>query len=267
MTHTYAKLALLLVVMSFSAWTFIESNREVSTEVPICEELKTPQTSETLNSAELINDEAYYYDIGTRFRPIKHSKLNEALNFYQLVLDDELPDLNHLKSLKLMRIVNEAWDIHQVRGESIAFNEDQLAFLGQLEYSDNFVVRADYESYNQIGQLISDLYTPHFTVVPKQQARYIPGKEKLLAIIRQQNASYTANLRQEQIGSGKMYFTISPDGEVENIHLNSYKSIPAIDINLGNILRKLPGKWEAARNAKGEKVAQELVLSYGTPGC
>lgn len=33
------------------------------------------------------------------------------------------------------------------------------------------------------------------------------------------------------------------------------------------LITHAPGKWEAAENANGEKVDQDLVFSFGTIGC
>ena len=33
------------------------------------------------------------------------------------------------------------------------------------------------------------------------------------------------------------------------------------------LIYKIPGTWQPAENAKGEKIDQELVLSFGLMGC
>lgn len=267
MTHAYTKIALSGLVIAFSLWTFIDYDETISEEAPLCKSEIPVEESPQKETMPVLDAEEYYYNYGPRFSPIKHSQVKSAVNFYELVQWEDAPDLNHLTSMKLMLIVDEKWDVYQVEGASVGFSEEQLSFLQNLDYSDNFVVRVDYEEYNSLGQAVPDFFTPHLTVVPEQQARYSLGKDALLDYIREKNEPYTAGLSLDQIGSGKLYFTVTKEGKIENININGYKSIPAIDLNLTNLMQNLPGDWEPARNAAGENVDQELVLSFGNMGC
>ena len=42
---------------------------------------------------------------------------------------------------------------------------------------------------------------------------------------------------------------------------------PSVDDELIKIITNMPKKWESAANSKGEKVNQEFVFFFGTPGC
>ena len=51
------------------------------------------------------------------------------------------------------------------------------------------------------------------------------------------------------------------------VELEESSGYPAIDKTMIELLTNAPGKWKPAKNAKGEKVDQQLVFSFGEVGC
>jgi len=65
----------------------------------------------------------------------------------------------------------------------------------------------------------------------------------------------------------KIRFTISTEGEITNIRHDSISRYASIDKRMIKFLKKIPGEWQPAENAKGEKVEQDLVFTFAIPGC
>jgi|GEM_PF-756714 len=211
--------------------------------------------------------EDFYYDIGTRFGGVSMERVREAQSLADFLEPLEEFDLETLRDMSLQSIVYERRDGQRFYGLHPEFNPAQKSFLKNLNYSDNFMIEANFIEVNEYSQEIPELYTPHFTVVPEVQAFYVPGKRNLLQHIRKENAPLLEGISEEEVGFAMIYFTVKADGKVGDIYMENPSPFPAMNQNLINILENLPGEWSIARNEKGEAVDQQFVLRLGMAGC
>ena len=74
-------------------------------------------------------------------------------------------------------------------------------------------------------------------------------------------------MQADKLQPAKLYFTVSKEGMIENVRLDRTSNFPAVDETMIELITNAPGKWIPAENSKGEKVDQELVVSFGLMGC
>jgi len=277
MTHAYSKITLLIIVLSFVAFTaFTGQPFEKKHEASLSGESdlkKSNSSDEQAYNNHILNDsleaieQEFYYNIGTRYAAIKKSELQSATHIVDIFKTDYELELADLKSVELSKVNVGRWEGPKVGGSAATFNKPQLQFIEELEYADDFAVIANLVHENELNQLIPEMITPHYTVVPEVQAYYIPGKRNLLNYIRKENADLIKDLSQEEIGAAAIFFTITKNGALTNIEVDRENTLPSIQLNLIKLLKNLPGQWEAARNASGQKVDQRLMLFFGNQGC
>ncbi|MGB0979655.1 MAG: hypothetical protein ACPGVV_09680 [Croceimicrobium sp.] len=278
MTQAYSKITLLIIVLSFVAFTaFTGQPFEKKIELSLNEETdpkkSTKSADEQAYNNHVLNDsleaieQEFYYNIGTRYGAIKKSELLSATHIVDIYKTDYELELADIKSIELSRVNVGRWEGPKLGGSEATFNEPQRQFIEELDFSDDFVVITNLVHENELNQLIPEMIAPHYTVVPEVQAYYIPGKRNLLNYIRSENAALIKDLSQDDIGAAAIFFTITKNGELRDIEVDRENTLPAIQLNLINLLKNLPGQWEAARNADGEKVDQRLMLFFGNQGC
>jgi hypothetical protein len=147
-------------------------------------------------------------------------------------------------------------------------NEAQLKMLKSFDYSTNIKIRADFLEKNEIsGKLEYSYTTPHLTVVPEKQALYIDGKDALMKFLREESKTSRADVVPENLQPANLLFTVTKKGTIENVRLDRTSNYEMVDKKMIELITTAPGKWQAAENAKGEKVDQELVVSFGLMGC
>jgi hypothetical protein len=210
----------------------------------------------------------FFYDMGPRFRPMKKSYLNKAASVSEFLEPQELERFNTFKKISVIKIKPDYSTERRVDVLGTEFSEDQLEFIRSLEYSDSFYIKAYYEGHSNVtGLEENDYFSPHFTVAPEKSAKYSEGMAALLDHFRVNNAELTKSLDQNKLMPAKLFLTVNGSGEVENVYLKHSCGFDQIDERMIKLAKNLPGKWEAAENESGEKVDQELVISYGLVGC
>ena len=75
------------------------------------------------------------------------------------------------------------------------------------------------------------------------------------------------NVDPEQLKPARLYFTVTKDGTIENLKLDSGSGYPEVDKKMMELITKTPGAWLPAKNSKAETVNQELVVFFGLMGC
>lgn len=148
-------------------------------------------------------------------------------------------------------------------GNSEVLNNAQYQLLQTADYSTNIYIRSDYKN-EYTG---SNYLTYFMTVVPKNQAEYIGGNDALIEYLKENSKKETAVIRQDQLKPGRVNFTVTKDGAIENINLDSTSGYPSVDKVLVEMISNTQGKWNPASNSKGEKVDQTLVFFFGFQGC
>jgi hypothetical protein len=153
-------------------------------------------------------------------------------------------------------------------GTTSTLTKSQLTFINSLTYSTSFVVETEYVQKNpQCGKLELTTLTPHYTVVPEVQAEYEGGKESLMEFLRENSLELWKDIDEKELQPAKLFFTVTKSGAISNIYLDRTSNFPKIDKRMKELLSKVPGNWNSATNSLGEKVDQELVVSFGLMGC
>ncbi len=210
----------------------------------------------------------FFYDFGTRFGAIKKSDLDKMTHASDFLVIDEDEEFSDYGSVSVIIVIDDKRsDIREV-GTSNELTAGQINLLRSSEPSTNFVVSADFEcKNNKTGVVDYKSATPHLTIVPEKQAEYLLGKKALLAFFRENNKENTADLDEDKLQPAKLYFTVSKNGSITNVHLDRTSGFDHIDKTMVDLVNRLPSSWIPAENIQGEKVDQELVVSFGMVGC
>ncbi len=210
----------------------------------------------------------FIYDVGPRFGPIKKGDLDKARTFDDFISEEHAKQIVSYKSLSVIYIINDEQSEIRETGYSDALTAAQLELLQSADYSTNFLIRADYQEKNKETGTLEDSYsTPHLTIVPEKQATYVNGKDALIEYLKENSQEVRTKVIAEKLRPAKLFFTVTKIGTIENVKLDRSSNYPAVDKKMIELISKTPGNWEPAENFKGEKVDQELVVSFGLMGC
>lgn len=220
---------------------------------------------------EEINDIVYsdfFYDMGPRFGPIKKSVLDNARSIIDFLPREQTQAVVSYKSVSVIIIKDDRQTDIRETGYSDMLTDNQIKLLRSSDYSTNFLIRAEYLEMNmETNKLEDNYFSPHLTIVPEKQAEYEGGRDALLKHLSKNNIENTANLNEDKLQPAKLYFTVTTKGAISNVKLDRTSGYPKIDKKMIELISKAPGKWKPARNSRGEKVEQELVISFGMVGC
>ena len=107
----------------------------------------------------------------------------------------------------------------------------------------------------------------YLTIVPEKQAVCYDGLASFTDYIKENIKEKTVNITKQGIQPGKVRFTVTKNGSIENIKLESTSGYKEVDHELMRLIAKAPQKWEPATNSNGKKVDEELVFFFGIKGC
>ena len=210
----------------------------------------------------------YIYDVGTRFGPIKKEDLNKVTSFADFLHDDDAKRILTYKFVEVIVIENDKETNTRESGNSGELTTAQLKLLRTSDYSTSLKIIADVTQKNyKTGKLEESYWTPHLTIVPEKQAVYLKGKDVLMEFLRENSKESWVNVVEDKLQPAKLYFTVTKNGTIENVALDGSSNFPEVDQRMIELIKQAPGKWQPAENSKGEKVDQELVLSFGLMGC
>ena len=261
-------LSVFVIALSLTAFGVINNIKIDSNEKQLAAiEIDLVKTS-TPNEIEKEKFVDFNFDIGPRFASFEKNKAKTVKSIYDVFDEQETKAMLSYTSVSIIKIINdEQTNIREI-GYSKTLTEAQLRLLNSLEYSDSFLIRLDYQQKNkETGALEENYHSPHYTIVPAKQAQFSEGREQLLHYLRNNSADVLVNIKEKLLQPAKLYFTVTQTGEVDNIRLDRSSNYPAIDARMIELLYKLPGRWIPAENEDGQKVAQELVISFGLLGC
>jgi hypothetical protein len=255
-----------LAAFGFSNW--VGHKQTPPTKTPTCqpvdnilkafEEFKKPEKKET----------DFFYDFGTRFRPITKGRLDHASSFSDFVSEDEANEVDKYESVTVILIENDKQTDTRATTEGGELSKKQLEMLQSADYSTNFLVEAMYmRKVEGVNHAYLSTMTPYLTIVPEKQAGYEFGREGLLNYLKDANSENIVNLDESKLQPAKLYFTITKDGNISNVTLDRTSGYDHIDKTMIKLMSNTPGRWIPAENAEGEKVDQTLVVSFGMVGC
>ena len=140
--------------------------------------------------------------------------------------------------------------------------------LKNAKLGDNILLVAYFEEKIPVTHVENtfDHLVYYISIVPEQSAAFPQGKDALINFLKKESEPYVAFLDQRNLKPARISFTIHKNGEVGEVKLLDTCGDSAVDVELVNIVQKLPN-WNAAKNEKGENVNQEMVFFFGRRGC
>ncbi|MEJ1221117.1 energy transducer TonB [Sediminicola sp. 1XM1-17] len=257
-----------ILILGLMAFGFVNRSTSESNKVSIPDNLNLASNQSPSQHMDFRYFADYIYDVGTRFGPIKKEDLNKVTSFSDLIDDDDAKKIVTYKFVEVIVIENDKESNTRESGNSGELTSAQLNLLKRSDYSTNLKIRADVMQKNShTGELENSYWTPHLTIVPEKQAVYVHGKDALMEFLRENSKVSWVNVVEDKLKSARLYFTVTKNGTIENVALDSSSNFPEVDQRMIELIKQTLGKWHPAVNTKGEKVDQELVLSFGLMGC
>lgn len=209
-----------------------------------------------------------YYEFGPRFTTIQKEEVHNATILFDFLTNKEMESIESITSISIIVIENESQSVKRAIGTSARLRAEQIKLLRSFDYFTNFTIQAKIAKTNkETGEIEASKYGLHLTVVPEKQPIYELGKEKLGQFMQENIEKNLPKFDTKKLRPSKLHFTISTEGEITNIRHDNSSGYVSIDKRMIKYLKKIPGKWQPAENARGEKVEQDLVFTYAIPGC
>lgn len=213
--------------------------------------------------------EDFIYDVGPRFAPMKKSAIEKATSLEDFFTWEELRVISEIKFIEIIIIENERQTPKRAISYTKTFTDAQLKLIQSFDYTSHFNIRVEYLEKNSVGKLEHKFNSPHITIVPEKQTEYVNGKDELKKYLRENSreARIKANVDPMKLQPAKLYFTVTKEGNIENVKLDRTSNYPLVDKTMIELIKNLPGNWKPAENAKGNKMNQEQVVTFGLMGC
>ncbi len=209
------------------------------------------------------------YELDSRFiLTVTKEKLRAAKTIHDIVPGDPKQKIVSYSSVSIRTVEGDRQTDIVATGNDAVLSPAQLKLLRSLDYSGSFMIDARYTEENvATGAIHRNHATPHVTIIPEKEARNSNGREAMIAHVRNGTSAFAYTVDANTLRPGKVYFTVNKEGMVSDVRLWGSSGYPAMDKQVIELVHTLPGTWEAATNAAGDKVEQEFVFSFGTVGC
>jgi hypothetical protein len=209
----------------------------------------------------------FYYGVGTRFlKTVTRQDLRQAKAIPDLFTPDEISGIHAFRNVKIQLLGDGAKKI--ALGDDTQFSAAQLNLIKEADYFNDFSLESDAKkTVSLYGETVPYDFVYYISIVPEVQANYVNGNAALLDYLKTNSQAETANTSKYKLQGGKIRFTVNVQGLIEQVRLESTSGYAEVDAKMLMLIKNLPGTWEAATNAKGEKMNQELIFSFGTMGC
>ncbi len=259
----------LLSAFSYMAFDYINCNDTSCTPMPLNREQLVANNFDPLNPFTLKLNSKLHYQVGSRFiNTVKGEDLYTANTIIEILPEKATTHMKEYGSVEVSLIDNEASLGASESGEDQNLNIAQKKFIQTFDYSTDFHIRAIGKRRIPNTEELRDLELTYFmTIIPEKEAKYSEGHDNLIKYLRDNSKKETADINRSNLKPGKVNFIVTKNGSIDKIELISTCGYPDLDETLVEMIHNLPGTWEPAMNAKGEKVDQKLVFSFGIEGC
>jgi len=212
-----------------------------------------------------------FYSIRNRWSTMTKDELQQVKSIKDIIKDDERYKRDSFWNVRI-DILHNYKDVRDVEISEIGQQEQltaaQLRLLNSIDYSTNIRFSALNKRTNlHSGVVISDSTLHYVTIIPENEAEFKGGKQALLEYLKESSKDEVAIITEDKLEPGKIYFTVTAHGTIDNVHLGWTCGFPSVDEALMQIVSEIPKKWEVASNSNGEKVDQEFVFFFGLEGC
>ncbi|PKA84543.1 hypothetical protein ATE92_2739 [Ulvibacter sp. MAR_2010_11] len=229
------------------------------------EQAENTQVKETIKK-KIFSD--FVHEIGPRFNAFKKSDLENARSFSDFIGAAHALRIVSYKSLSVIMLEGEEQTDRVEISNTGDLTTAQIKLLQSANYSANILIKAEYKEKNvETGQVEDSHWTPYLTVVPEKQAAFFNGMEVLKDYLMNSSKETRLHVDSKKLQPAMLFFTVTKSGAIEKANLDRSSGYPIVDEKMIELISKTTGAWEPAENSKGEKVDQELVVSFGLPGC
>jgi len=229
------------------------------------EKTAVPSIAQVVNYAEPIE---FYFGLGSRFTPISKEEIVRYTEVKNFLGEEEFKRQTQVEATALIVIQNEKQTDIRYSGDSELLSKEQLSALRNATYGSNFCLKTFFvprsDEQKDRGYHI---YNPHFTISPHKRAEFALGDQAIFDYLRAAIKEDLTDYSENDLSPAMLYFTISEYGALESYRLEGSCGAEILDQKIMDALIALPNKWSPAENENGERLTQELVLSYGLMGC
>ena len=235
-----------------------------------------PNNELSCQTAKDIEPPTFFYNLSSHGKnTITKERMHNAKTISDLMPDFSMQEnlKNNITSVRDVKIRMEEENVNHPnhkseKGNGNSLSKEQINLLKSIDYSTNFFL----EGYSTTNKLIKDVnkeqyFNYYMTVIPEQQATYKAGNMAFINFLTTNCQPTIAKVQKGNLKSGNISFTVTTDGTISNIDINSTCGYPSVDERMVDLMNNLPDVWNVATNGKGEKVNQTLVFSYGQTGC
>jgi hypothetical protein len=253
---------LLLLALTLSAFILTQNKPEAPLE-QVSQELSDP--TDIAPNAESAPE--FLYEIGPRFiATITKENLDKAFFVRDILPERANWDSHSVQDLHITLLKGVFEPTESCKG--LMLNEAQMRLLKSANYSDNLKFIAHCKGKHEEMGNEEDYELAYFiTVLPEHEAVYTEGKEAFISYLKEKSKAVISQVKGTDLQAGKIQFTVTTNGSISNVNLESTSGYPEVDVTLLELIRNAPGRWEPASNSKMMKVEQTLTFFFGMMGC
>jgi hypothetical protein len=262
-------LGIVLAAFSLAAYGVVNSKKSEVNKIIASNNVVIPLDEKVIEDFNVKAYPDFAYDVNSRFMStITKEDLHKAKSILDFLPKEQTDPVIRYESVSVIILDDYKETDKRETGYSEILTEAQIKLIQSIDYSTNFLIRADFQEMNkEVNHLVNNYFSPHLTVVPENEAVYVNGKDALIDYLKENSIEKTTIVNERKLKSGKIYFTVTKNGTISNVNLTSTSGYPSIDLYMIELVKSIPGTWAAATNSIGQKVDQELVFSFGTMGC
>lgn len=253
------------LLVGFSSFAYLTFNNKT-------QKMASCQTTVTIdnNLGDIFrepNNLDLYYNIDSRFiATVSKEQLHQAKTVFDMLPKSATENIKTFQDVTIT-ILDSEEKVSQIGGSAF-LNPAQIKLLQSTDYGTNFHISANHRmksAFSKASERYDFVY--YATIIPEKVAIYKDGKTALIEYIKSNANAETTVIARNKLEPGKVKFTITKDGKVANVQLNSTSGYILLDQKIVNLISNLPENWIPATNSKGEKVEQELIFFFGLQGC
>ncbi len=252
-----------LITFSLTTYGYMNWNNTTAKQVGFNNDL--------VNASNKQVDLDLFYRIGNRWSTMTKEDLNQAKSIIDILSGEATRMRDSYKNVTVSVLHNDK-DVRDIKtseiGQSEVLNAAQIKLLRSCGYSTNIRITALNRLKNAPpGKFEYDSLVHYLTIIPEKEAEFAGGLNALIEYLKESSKEKVAIIEEDQLQPGKVFFTITKEGSIENVKVISTSGYPSVDKELVKIISNMPEKWNPAANSIGEKVDQEFVFFFGIEGC